>query len=42
MKNEYAVHSITRMDCTPYIMERHYAKRFPSVSYAYGLFLKGG
>lgn len=41
MKNEYTVEPITRMDCTPYIMERHYAKRFPSVSYAYGLFLKG-
>lgn len=41
MKNEYTVKPITRMDCTPYIMERHYAKRFPSVSYAYGLFLGG-
>lgn len=38
MKTEYSVKPITRLDCTPYIMKKHYAKRFPSVSYAYGLF----
>ena len=41
MKTQYSVKAITRFDCTPYIMEKHYAKRFPSVSYAYGLFLGG-
>jgi hypothetical protein len=32
------VKAITRQDCAPYIIGMHYAKRFPSVSFAYGLF----
>jgi hypothetical protein len=32
------VRTITRQDCTPYIIGIHYAKRFPSVSFAFGLF----
>ena len=33
-----SVKPITRQDCAPYIIGMHYAKRFPSVSFAYGLF----
>lgn len=29
---------ITRNQCAPFILEIHYAKRWPSISYAYGLF----
>ena len=38
---DYKVKVVTRLDCQPYILGIHYAKRFPSVSYAYGLFLYG-
>ena len=31
----------TRMDCAPYILGIHYAKRFPSVSYAFALYRDG-
>lgn len=34
----YNVRSIVRKDCEPYILEIHYAKRWPSISYFYGLF----
>ncbi len=34
----YAVREISREDCQPFIMGIHYAKRYPSVSFAYGLF----
>ena len=34
----YQVKPVTREDCKPFILEIHYAKRYPSVSYAYGLF----
>ena len=30
--------AITRSDCEPFIIGIHYAKRWPSISYAYGLF----
>ena len=33
------VRPITRQDCAPYIIGLHYAKRFPSVSFAFGLFI---
>jgi hypothetical protein len=29
---------ITRGDCAPFILEIHYARRWPSISYAFGLF----
>lgn len=29
---------ISREECKPFILDIHYAKRFPSVSFAYGLF----
>ena len=32
------VEEITRKDCEPFIIGIHYAKRWPSISYAYGLF----
>ena len=37
----YTVSAISRDDCTEYIIEIHYAKRWPSVSYAFGLFDNG-
>lgn len=36
----YAVKSITYNDTKPFILDIHYAKRMPSISYAYGLFYK--
>ncbi len=38
-KKEYSVKQIERKDCNDYILKIHYAKRWPSISYAYGLFL---
>jgi len=38
---KYTVERITRNDCAPYILDIHYAKRWPSISHAYGLFLDG-
>ena len=35
----YLVTQITRKECEEYILHIHYAKRWPSVSFAYGLFL---
>lgn len=29
------------MDCAPYVMDIHYAQRWPSISYAYGLYRDG-
>lgn len=37
----YVVGEVTRAACEPYILHRHYAKRWPSISYAYGLFRDG-
>lgn len=34
----YSVKPISRNDCAPYILGIHYAKRWPSISYAFGLF----
>lgn len=34
----YDVRIITRADCEPYILGIHYAKRWPSISYAFGLY----
>ena len=38
MSNGFTVKPVTRFDATPFVISRHYAKRFPSVSYYYGLF----
>jgi hypothetical protein len=35
----YEVRRIERKDCEPFILGIHYAKRWPSISFAYGLFL---
>ena len=35
----YEVKQITRKECEPYILGIHYAKRWPSISFAFGLFL---
>lgn len=40
MKYLYKVKPISRTECSPFILDIHYAKRFPSISYAFGLFLK--
>lgn len=40
-KTNYTVSRIERKDCENYILNIHYAKRWPSISYAYGLFLNG-
>lgn len=37
-KKEYSVKQIERKDCSDYVLKIHYAKRWPSISYAYGLF----
>lgn len=37
----YEVKEATRLDCAPYITDIHYAKRWPSVSYAYALYRDG-
>ena len=35
---EYWVEKISYADTKPFILDIHYAKRMPSISYAYGLF----
>lgn len=37
----YEVKQITRSDCSEFVLEIHYAKRWPSISYAFGLFRHG-
>lgn len=37
----YSVNQVSRSECERYILGIHYAKRWPSISYAYGLFLDG-
>ena len=39
MKDLYEVKKISYQDTKPFILDIHYAKRMPSISYAYGLFL---
>lgn len=34
----YSVRPIERVDCEPFVIGIHYAKRWPSISYAFGLF----
>jgi len=38
--SDYDVGVISRNDCEKFILDIHYAKRWPSISYAYGLFYK--
>lgn len=38
----YKIERISRNECAPYILGIHYAKRWPSVSHAFGLFRDGG
>lgn len=35
------IRPITREDCRPFILDIHYAKRWPSISYAFGLYVEG-
>ena len=35
----YSVRKIARNDCAEFVLEIHYAKRWPSISYAFGLFM---
>ena len=35
------INNITRSDCEPFIIGIHYAHRWPSITYAYGLFDEG-
>ena len=38
--NKYKIRKIQYVEALPFILEIHYAKRVPSISYAYGLFCK--
>ena len=38
---QYEIKRIERKDCEPYILGIHYAERWPSISFAFGLFLDG-
>ncbi len=38
---ERLVTPVSRAECAPFILKIHYAKRWPSVSYRFGLFVKG-
>lgn len=38
--DKYTVKQITYNDTKPFILDIHYAKRMPSISFAYGLFLQ--
>lgn len=37
----YEVKHVTRAECEPFIIGIHYAKRWPSISYSFGLFRNG-
>ena len=37
----YQIKRISRNDCAPFILNIHYAKRWPSISYAFGLYRNG-
>lgn len=41
MSSDYHVMKIERHDCEHFILNVHYAKRWPSISYAFGLFFNG-
>ncbi len=37
IKNKYTIKSIDNFDCKDWLIYKHYAKRIPSISYAFGL-----
>ncbi len=39
--NMYTVRQINNKDTKPFILYKHYAKRMPSISYSFGLFING-
>lgn len=41
VKSDYEVRLIPNKDSYPFLLEIHYARRIPSISYCYGLFRKG-
>jgi len=41
MKETYQVHHIARSQCAWFILENHYARRWPSITYAFGIFRQG-
>ena len=41
MLSEKHIECVCREQCDPFITKIHYAKRWPSVSYRYGLFIQG-
>ena len=38
IKEKYTVKSIAKHLCKEWLLHKHYAKRIPSISYAFGLF----
>jgi hypothetical protein len=38
IKDKYTVKIITKEEYAPWLLKKHYAKRIPSISYAYGLY----
>jgi hypothetical protein len=38
MDSSYSIRQINRSDCEPFIIGIHYAKRWPSISWSFGLF----
>ena len=41
IKNSYTVESIPKHETHDWLLFKHYAKRIPSISYAFGLFNNG-
>jgi len=41
IKDEFKVDTVSKIDARKWIINKHYAHRMPSVSYAFGLFKKG-
>lgn len=41
MRELYTVQAITRDECSEFVLNIHYAGRWPSISYAFGLFEQG-
>lgn len=37
----YEVREVSRQDCEPFVLSIHYAKRWPSITYSYGLYFGG-
>lgn len=40
IKDQYEVRPIEKQETYPWLLKKHYAKRKPSISYAFGLYLK--